>query len=491
MKRRITRALTTVVAASALVLTGAVTAQAEVTTTDAHFTGTLPDGATWVADKPADWNGVLVLYSHGFGPLNATNAPNAATQEALLDSGYALVGSSYSGPSLWALASATDDQFASLAAAKKVIGHPRQVLALGTSMGGLISAQEAERGHGRIDGALTTCGLLGGGVNLNNYQLDGEHAIAQLLADDPDVKLVDYADAAEAQAAAETLTNAVTAAQSTAQGRARTALAAALMQVPDWISGDEPPTSYSEQQAQQAQWMPDMLGFMISGRPWIEQSAGGNASWNVGVDYAKLIRGSEHYPQIRALYRQAGLNLKADLRTLTRTADIAPDTDALRSLTATSTITGRITVPELTMHTISDQLAPVAYENFYRDQVHRAGRAHLLRQAYTQSIGHCNFTPAEIVGALNTLHTRVSTGHWPSTSARALTRAADVTGYGDSSFISYHPAKLINARTYAPSDHGNHGHQGNHGSSGHHGNQGHHPSAGHHGSHGHHGHSHR
>jgi len=456
MTRRITRALTTIVASSALVLTGGIAAQAVETTADTstHFSGALADGATWIADKPAHWNGVLVLYSHGFGSLSPADAPNDATKDALLDSGYALVGSSYSGPTLWALASATDDQFAALTAAKKVIGHPREVLALGTSMGGLISAQEAERGHGRIDGALTTCGLLGGGVNLNNYQLDGEHAIAQLLADDPGIKLVGYADAAAAQSAASALTDAVTTGQQTAQGRARIALAAALMQVPDWISGDQPPTTFAEQEAQEAAWMPMMLGFMISGRPSIEASAGGNASWNVGVDYAKLIRKSEHYTQIRALYRQAGLNLDKDLRTLTRTADIAPDTDALRSLTATSTVTGRITVPELTLHTISDQLAPIAYENLYRKQVQRAGRASLLRQAFTQSIGHCNFTAAEIVGALNTLHTRVVTGHWSSTTARALTRAADRTGYGDSGFIDYRPPVFVNARSYTPWHHG-------------------------------------
>ncbi|GAA3756256.1 alpha/beta hydrolase [Microbacterium kribbense] len=453
MTRRFTRALTTIAAAAAIVLTGGIAAQADVTTTTTtatHVTGTLPDGATWVADRPAVWNGVLVLYSHGFGPLNAVDAPDPASHQALLDSGYALVGSSYSGPTWWALASATDDQFAALAAATPIIGRPEQVLALGTSMGGLISAQEAERADGRIDGALTTCGLLGGGVNLNNYQLDGEHAIAQLLASDPDIQLVDYTSQDQVQAATAALTDAVTTGQQTAQGRARIALAAALLQTPDWISGDTPPTSFVEQEAQEAAWLPPQLGFVISGRPTIEASAGGNASWNIGVDYATLIRQSDRYPQVRALYRAAGLDLDADLRTLTRTADIAPDTAALRSLTATSTLTGRITVPELTMHTISDQLAPITYENLYRAQVTHAGQGHLLRQVFTQSIGHCNFTPAEIVGALNTVHTRVSTGHWPSTTAHAMTTAADATGYGDSSFITYRPAKFVNARTYSP-----------------------------------------
>jgi hypothetical protein len=108
-----------------------------------HYTGSLPDGATWVADVPASWNGTIILYSHGFGPLTAQDAPNPpATKADLLSLGYALVGSSYSGPSLWALASAVDDQFASLAAVEQITGRPRRTIAWGTSMGGLVSALE-------------------------------------------------------------------------------------------------------------------------------------------------------------------------------------------------------------------------------------------------------------------------------------------------------------------------------------------------------------
>src|SRR5437763_5129576 len=108
-----------------------------------HFTGTLPDGATWIADVPANWNGTLLLYSHGYGPLNAADAPNPATQQALLDAGYALAGSSYDpNGSWWALGSAVRDQFQTLATVRRSVlpSRPRHVYALGTSMGGLVSA---------------------------------------------------------------------------------------------------------------------------------------------------------------------------------------------------------------------------------------------------------------------------------------------------------------------------------------------------------------
>jgi hypothetical protein len=413
-----------------------------------HYTGALADGATWIADVPVNWNGVLVLYSHGFGNLNPSDAPDPTTKADLLSDGYALVGSSYSGPSLWALASARSDQFAALAAVKRKIGPPSQTLAFGTSMGGLISAQEAQDARGRIDGALTTCGLLGGGVNLNNYQLDGEYAIAQLLAPGQHIQLVNYADSSATDKAVQRLTAAVNAGQATAGGRARIALAAALLNTPDWISGSSPPKDDLAQEKQEAAWLGQQLAFVVGARPSIEAAVGGNASWNVGVDYRRLVRGSAFHQQITSLYRRAGLSLTADERKLTAHADIYPDVPALKTLTRTSTVTGHLAVPELTLHTISDQLAPISYENWYRRQVKLAGDGHLLRQAFVKAVGHCNFTSAGLVAALKVLQHRVATGHWGNTGAAALNRAAAATGFGSSAFIRYSPPPFVNARTF-------------------------------------------
>lgn len=77
-----------------------------------HSTGTLPDGATWIADVPAHWNGTLLLYSHGYGPPVAQDMSDPTTRGALLSMGYAMARSSYdpNGP-WWALGSALRDQF--------------------------------------------------------------------------------------------------------------------------------------------------------------------------------------------------------------------------------------------------------------------------------------------------------------------------------------------------------------------------------------------
>jgi hypothetical protein len=421
-----------------------------------HYTGTLPDGATWIADVPAQWNGTLLLYSHGFGPLTAADAPDPTTAAALLARGYALAGSSYDpNGSEWALDSAVGDQFGTLRAveARVLPGAPRQVLAFGTSMGGLVSALEAQDGAGRIDGALTTCGIVAGAINLNNYQLDGEYALARLLLPGKQVQLVRFTSAAQALATATTLQTAAAQAQQTAAGRARLALAMAFINVPPWAAGQAAPPPPSDPAAQEAaQYQVEFTGafstldFIESGRPSIDQAAGGSATWTRGVDFAAVLAHSPYRAEVAALYRAAGLSLRDDLSTLTRDADITADPGAVRSLERTSVPTGRLAVPELDLHTISDQLVPVQQENYYARQVRAAGDGGLLRQAYVASVGHCNFSPAELVAGVLAIGHRVSTGRWGSVAdPDSLERTALSLNLGAARFTGYHPGPLTGA----------------------------------------------
>ncbi|GIM96549.1 hypothetical protein [Paractinoplanes toevensis] len=408
---------------------------------DTHYTGTLADGATWIADVPSRWNGTLVLYSHGFGSLAAADAPDAATQRTLLDRGYALVGSSYDpNGSLWALASAARDQFAALAAVTRQIGRPRITVALGVSMGGLVSTQEAERAGHRLDAAVSTCGLLGGGVDLNNYQLDGEYALTRLLAPTAAIKLVGYASPAEGAAAAGQLSALATAAQDTAAGRARVALGTALLNMPTWSAGQAtPPRDAAGIARAQYDWLVAMLPFIMPSRYFIELSAGGNASWNAGVNYGALLARSPYRSTVEALYRAAGLSVTADLADLTRHAAVRADRAALAELTRTSTVTGRLDVPMLTMHTLYDQLAPVEYENRYA----RQARGPLLRQSYVNRRGHCAFVPSEYLAAIRAAEHRVRTGRW----SLDLQNDALGLGLGDApAFVGFRPGPFVSHR---------------------------------------------
>lgn len=413
-----------------------------------HYTGQLADGASWIADVPASWNGTVILYSHGFGPLLAQDAPDQATATALLDNGDALVGSSYSGPSLWALATAVRDQFAALDALEQRIATPRRTIAWGTSMGGLVSALETESAHRRVDAALTTCGLVAGALNLNNYQLEGEYALTHLLAPDQAITLVRYPSQDAAAAAATQLTTVVGAAQATAAGRARIALGAALMNEPTWFSGATPPanTDYSAQEAQQEQELTAfVLNFIMTGRYQIELAADGNSSDTAGLDYRALLNSSSQAREVRALYSKAGLDLDADLARLTRDATITPDPAAVATLAATSMPTGRPRVPELDIHTIADQLVPVGQENWYGHLVRAAGTPNLLRQAYVDATGHCAFQPSETIAALHALESRITTGRWDDSTEPTRLNAAAATLGQPGRYVPFTPPILTGA----------------------------------------------
>jgi hypothetical protein len=449
MTGRITRGVAGVLAmAGVLAILAVATAQA---TTSTAYSGTTSDGGSWVADVPSPWNGTVLLYSHGFGPPVAADAPDAATKQALLDRGYALAGSSYDPHgSWWALESALRDQFETLTAVKQLLpSAPRHVIAVGTSMGGLISALENERSNGRVDAALTTCGIVAGGIQLNNYQLDGEYALSKLLAPTESIKLVGFTDSADGTHTGQQLDAVAQRAQGTAQGRARLALAMAFMNVSTWAPGEQMPAPRDYVAQEQQQYDVQFSGafttmdFVEFARPSIEQAAGGNGSWTKGVDFARLLRASSYAPQVVSLYRQAGLNLHRDLATLTRDADITADPNAIRWLKRTSVPTGRLQVPELDMHTISDQLVPVQQENYYRHTVSRAGSRDLLRQAFVQRQLHCNFTPAELVAGLLAVQHRVETGRWDSVARPdRLEATATSLALGDAAFIPYEPAPL-------------------------------------------------
>jgi hypothetical protein len=437
--------------ASMVLVAALAAAPAAPATTSTNHSGTTSDGGSWVADVPSPWNGTLLLYSHGFGPPQAADAPDPATKQALLDRGYALVGSSYDpAGSWWALGSALRDQFEALDAVRAILpSKPREVLAFGTSMGGLISALESERGNGRIDGSLTTCGLVAGAIHLNNYQLDGEYALAKLLAGAVPIKLVRFASPAEGLATGKQFDAIAQQAQSTPEGRARLALAMAFMNVPTWAPGQPMPAAgdYAAQEQQQFDIQFSgaftTMDFIESGRPWIEQAAGGNPSWTVGVDFARQLARSSHAPQVRALYRQAGLDLGSDLATLTAGANIRADAPAVGWLAQTSVPRGRLRVPALDLHTISDQLVPVQQENVYERTVSGAGAGSDLRQAYVARQSHCNFTPAELVAGVLAIQHRVESGRWSGVATpRRLQATATSLGLGDAAFIAYRPPPL-------------------------------------------------
>lgn len=412
--------------------------------------GTLASGAQWAAEVPADWNGAVVLYSHGFrpGPANpAWDAGFEPTADALKDRGYAVASSSYATPG-WALETAVDDQLGTLEAFSKEVGTPRRTIAFGTSMGGLVSSLIAEVPDSGVDGVVSTCGLLGGGVNLNNYQLDGLHALAQLLLPGQEVQLTGFRSGTESAVTINKLIAAIQQAQQTPEGRARIALSAAFMNTPTWFTGTAPGSKdYRAQQAAQYDWLLGTIPFVVGARSFIVNAADGDSGWNAGVDYGRLFQHSAMKAQVDSLYNDAAADLSADLSLLTQNADIEPDPEALEWMQRTSIPRGDLQVPVLTMHTLADILAPVEYMEEYAETVRDAQATPLLRQTYVERTGHCSFTVAETVAAVETMNERLDDGRWGNLAEPAvIDQFGESLGLGVADFIQYRPNEFVNDR---------------------------------------------
>src|SRR5437870_11860166 len=169
------------IVAMLLSVVGDVHAQAGVKT----FTGSFADGATYLIDVPANWNGTLLLYSHGYvipgTPNPAHDVGDPLTRSYLLSNGYALAGSSYATTG-WAVEQALPDQIAVLDTFNSLVGQPSRTIAWGHSLGGMVTAGLVQRFPERFSAALPMCGVLAGGVGTWNVAFDVEFAFNVLLA---------------------------------------------------------------------------------------------------------------------------------------------------------------------------------------------------------------------------------------------------------------------------------------------------------------------
>jgi pimeloyl-ACP methyl ester carboxylesterase len=420
------------------------------------ITGTFHDGATYLIQVPAKWNGTLFLYSHGYvvpGTSNpAMDAPDSVTGGWMLAHGYALAGSSYSGTG-WAVQQALPDQIHTLNVFDTKVGTPAKTIAWGDSLGGMITAGLAQNYPNRFNAALPMCGVLSGAVATWNTALDSEVAFQQLV--DPSLQVVNITDPGPNLLSA---LEAAGKAQKSLAGRARIALAAALADEPGWftpLSAEPGPTDYSAQEQNQFLWATEVtFPFAFDLRAQLEAEAGGNGSWNTGVNYFQQLLHSADLDEVLALYKKAGLDLWTDLNTLQNAPRISADPTALKYFQKYITYTGNLSMPTLTMHTVGDGLVVPENEQAFSSAVSKKGQSALLRQVFVDRAGHCAFTPAENITAAQTLLNRLRTGKWGTTDltpASMNTKAAalgstynEYSGHAtDPAFTAYTPASYL------------------------------------------------
>ena len=406
--------------------------------------GMLADGSKYRVVKPAPWNGTIVL------DLDFANNPDAAPsviERWMTANGYAIGGISRE-PVAYRFRQAVDD----LLEVRRLFSvkwnaTPTRTLTLGNSRGGFVSRVAMERYPDIFTGAVLSAGGGAGEVGTFNAKLDALWTL-KVLTGAP-LTLVGFASQADAVAENGRLAALVTDLRATPAGRARLALAAAFEQFPRWTGGDAPPPP-NDYEAQLNQ-IADQFTFANPGQVrWgVEVVAGGNFSWNHGVDYAALLARSGMTDLVEAIYAKSGVSLQADLRQLAQAPRISADAAAVAAAETLTSYSGAIAGPVIVVDNIGDPVDADAYKRAYERTVARAGRADLLRTTWVRSARHANQSPLEKLTGFVKLVERLDAGSWSATTPQAMLAAAAALDaksdleLGPARFIDHSPPEML------------------------------------------------
>jgi len=415
--------------------------------------GQLNDGTDYRIDMPSNWNGAVLIGLDYAGRGNPLEGDQNATNRHLLAQGFAMAGTTRKVTG-WAIHQAARNAVQTLDIFERQYGKPKFAIEYGSSQGGHTAAVSVQTYPDRWSGAVVQCGGLSGSVGQWQGKLDALFVAKALLAPQSQLPVTQVPKDFETTALP-AWRQVLSDAQKTAQGRARIALAATIAQLPEWSQTQKPRPQIEDWAARQAGLYDSLMvgvslvGQAMSSRLQVETLSGGNISANAGVDYAALLQRADVHGLIPKLYEAAHLDLQSDLKALAQAPRLTADPKAL-AYVASGIFNGDLNVPVITVNGIGDAISVVASQSAYEEAVKAAGKSAQLRQVYTASAGHCGFTPAESVAAINTLMHRLQTGQWEGTSAQSMNDRAQSAQLGLSRFIDYIPAPYL--RPYSRCD---------------------------------------
>lgn len=392
-----------------------------VTTTN----GLLPDGMDWRITMPdRGWNGTLLL------DLDFVTGGVGSSYTMLHNRGYAAAGVRRIPFNLGGR-----DSRVSAAQLIQVIdvfteryGKPQYVITNGGSTGGVVAGYTMERYPDRIDGAVANC-TVPGYIPYLTPRLSSLFAAKVFF--DINLPIVQH-PGTNFQLDADSWRAAIDAAQATPAGKARIALALTLGQMNTWTNTALPSpdiTNLDQVQAYMYDTLRNLYAFDVNTRRNQEQQVGGQAfNWTTGFDYRKIFFAMtlpEQRAAVRKFYRQAGLDLAADLETINNAPRIEADPAAVKEIHLHGDYTTKPKRPFLMNNLIGDPLVqPVA--NFgYLQEARKHGKGNLVRLIHVNGAGHCSFRANESVAAIEIMNARVRTGVWPSTAPADLNRRAN------------------------------------------------------------------
>ncbi|XVQ11357.1 DUF6351 family protein [Spirillospora sp. CA-255316] len=333
--------------------------------------------AAYDIEVPPRWNGRLVMWAHGYRGATrvlTVEPPGYGLRQRLLEQGYAWAASSYYANDYDVRAGVLSTRELARHFARTV-GAPRKTFITGVSMGGHVTARSIEEFPGFYDGALPMCGVLGD-HGLFDYFLDFQ-VVAQDLADLPAYPPPeDYATAIVPKIQRGLgLTGLAPGGPDTTNDLGKQFRSIAIGRSGGKRPGDEAAFAY---------WQNYLFG--LASAP-----AGGTLAEEPGRVATNL----------RTRYVPA---TPVDVnRTVQRVRPAEPGARYTHRLTQVPSVSGRLTVPVVSLHNLGDLFVPFSMERLYRADAVRQRRSHLLVQRAIRSVGHCEFSPAEVGSAWDDL----------------------------------------------------------------------------------------
>ncbi len=363
--------------------------------TTSRWQGTL-NGALYRVEVPANWNGQLVMYAHGYAGTGTTlGVTNPSVRRWLVQNGYAWAASSYTKNYYDVRAGVEDTNALALAfndiATKngRTLAAPSKYFITGHSMGGHITAAaiEAEaatsaKNKVKYNGAVPMCGVVGDTELFNTFA--AMQVSAQVLAGvaaNPVDKWVDVnAAATTALFGVATLGNVIT---PTAGAGAKYA---SVLQ--NLTGGPRPMFSIGLQYGQSFQ---SAYGTFVSDPNTPYGSVTGILNKNVldTTGFTYTIDGDAA--------GSAALNTAAQKVTPAADAN-RTRSDGLRWIPKTN---GDFKIPVVSIHTLGDLFVPFSMEQVYQKRVAAKGNSAFLVQRAIRGVSHCDFTNAEQVKAFS------------------------------------------------------------------------------------------
>jgi pimeloyl-ACP methyl ester carboxylesterase len=348
------------------------------------LTGEIGPGALYEIDVPtASWNGELVVFAQGIGkPSDPLALPAIAPlRDAVIGQGFAIAYTSRSVNGYGAVKDGMQrtHQLRGIFASR--VGEPTRVYLFGRSLGGLISVMLAEFFPAQYDGALSGCGLLGGGARELTYVADGR-------------VLFDYFFPGVIPGAGFSVPEGIDFSPgSPIYNAVQTALLQGL------LSPGQPTLQFARTAKLQGVTATEIVaaGMNVVGF-YVTQ----------GNDLLDLTNGHMPYDNSETWYSgsadDAALNAGV--------ARYVADPSAENYMEHYYTPSGDIRIPVLTLHKTRDPLVPIFHEDLYAQAVQDAGASQYLLQRTVNAFGHCGFPDAEM-SAFSALVQWVHTGVKP------------------------------------------------------------------------------